>query len=82
MIFLKIFFRVCLTGTVLHCEEPLVRCPHADVVPCESYLQEREIKAVIFTLQFITSRFNFLTNENSLTELFTVSTFYCLSLAG
>lgn len=41
---LYFIFRVCLEETVRHCEEPLVKCPHAD--GCDLFLQEREIKAV------------------------------------
>ncbi|XP_044001584.1 ranBP-type and C3HC4-type zinc finger-containing protein 1-like [Aphidius gifuensis] len=39
------FCRVCLEGTIRHCEEPLVKCPNAD--GCDLFLQEREIKALV-----------------------------------
>lgn len=45
---LHTFCRLCVTNTIVYCEEAEVQCPYRDAVyTCESTLQEREIKALV-----------------------------------
>ncbi|XP_023211481.1 uncharacterized protein LOC111614336 [Centruroides sculpturatus] len=45
---LHLFCRECLSNTVLYSEEAVIKCPFRnDEYSCNSYLQEREIKALV-----------------------------------
>ncbi|XP_051158418.1 uncharacterized protein LOC127279840 isoform X2 [Leptopilina boulardi] len=52
---LHTFCRLCITNTIVYCEEAEVQCPYRDsMYTCESTLQEREIKAYIYPLVTLT----------------------------